>query len=282
MHWTLRTIREGWATTCIRFPQDPFADFGADSVPIELIADAVLGDVDALEIICLWSNSYGITALWHQLLNLGIPIAPSAGTDVMLNLHRTMALGTTRVYVRTGEEQSWAAYIMGLKEGHSFVTNGPLMEFTVEGMHPGEVVASGPASWTLELYTATEVDSVDIFVNGEVVASYAGLDSPGHRTYTGTVELPSGGWITAQARGGSTQWPSMDAAPFAHTAPVWIEKRGSTLPDIQRHAAGLLLDLAGAAYRAVRSAYDETPYPRLHALFREAFSWLAPRSHYGE
>jgi len=253
---------------------DPFAEGGGVTVPIELIADAVLGVVDALEIICLWSNSYGITALWHQLLNLGLPIAPTAGTDVMLNLHRTMALGTTRVYVRTGDHLDWPSYISGLREGRSMVTNGPFLEFAVAGMRPGDVVAPGRSEWMLDLYTASEVDTVEIFVNGQVVATHAGLRSPGWRSYSGTIDLPDGGWIAARARGGATRWPSMDAAPYAQTAPVWIAEKGSTHPAAQRSSALLLQDLLTDSYTLLRFGYGDASIPRLEARFRTAMERL--------
>ena len=253
---------------------DPFAEGGAGSVPVELVADAVLGDVDALEVMCLWSNSDGTSALWHRFLNLGLTVAPSAGTDVMLNLYRTMAVGTTRVYVHTGDRLNWPAYIEGLREGRSFVTNGPFLDFRVGGQRPGLAVAPGTATWSLDLATATSVDSVDIIVNGRVLATHPGMDSPGRRSYTGEIELPGGGWVAARARGGENRWPSMDVAPFAHTAPVWIGARGSTDPAVQREAAAELRDILAVSVARLRIGYSGTDIPRLEARFAEAMARL--------
>ena len=253
---------------------DPFAEGGAGGVPVELVADAVLGDVDALEIVCLWSNSYGTSALWHRFLNLGLTVAPSAGTDVMLNLYRTMAVGTTRVYVHTGDQLNWPAYIEGLREGRSFVTNGPFLDFRVGDVGPGRVVAPGAATWTLDLATATSVDTVDVIVNGRVVASHPGMNSPGQRSYTGEIELPVGGWIAARARGGENKWPSMDTAPFAHTAPVWIGARGGTDPIARREAAAELQGILATSLERLRAGYAGTSIPRLEARFAEAMARL--------
>ncbi len=253
---------------------DPFAEGGAGSVPVELVADAVMGDVDALEVMCLWSNSFGTSALWYRFLNLGLPVAPSAGTDVMLNLYRTMAVGTTRVYVHTGGRLNWPAYIKGLSEGRSFVTNGPFLDFQVRGVGPGRVAGPGTATWTLDLATATGVDTVDIIVNGRVVASHPGMQSPGRRSYSGEVELPPGGWVAARARGGKTRWPSMDEAPFAHTAPVWIAARGSVDPAARREAAAELREILTASVARLRIGYSGTDIPRLEARFAEAMARL--------
>ena len=253
---------------------DPFGEIGWGSVPVELVADAVLGDVDLLEIVCLWSSFEGTAALWHRLLNLGVTIAPSAGTDVMLNLYRTMAVGTTRVYAYTGADVNWPVYIEALREGRSFVTNGPFLDFRVDGLRPGGVVNGGSSEWSLDLGTATEVDTVEILVNGRVVASRPGIASPGRRTYSGDLVLPAGGWIAARARGGETRWPSMDTEPFAHTAPVWIGERGSVDPVAQREAATDLLEVLIVARSRLRAGYAGTSIPSLEARFDEAMARL--------
>lgn len=265
---------------------DPFAA-GGGGVPVELVADAVMGDVDALEIMCLWSSFEGTAALWHRFLNLGLTIAPSAGTDVMLNLYRTMAVGTTRVYVHTGDRLNWPAYLEGLREGRSFVTNGPFLDFRVSGApgddgaeagsddtRPGGVVSPGAAAWTLDLATATGVDTVDILVNGRVVASHPAIASPGQRTLAGEIDLPQGGWIAARARGGRTRWPSMDTSPYAHTAPIWIGARGSTDPTARQEAAAELREILTASIARLRIGYAGVEIPRLEAHFAAAMARL--------
>lgn len=254
---------------------DPFAPEARAGVPVELVADAVMGDVDALEVMCLWSSSQGTAALWHRFLNLGLTVAPSAGTDVMLNLHRTMAVGATRVYAHTGDRLNWPAYVEALREGRSFVTNGPFLDFRLDGAGPGGVVeAADTASWTLDLATATTVDTVDILVNGRVVESHAGIAAPGQRAYSGELALPGGGWVAVRARGGATRWPSMDISPYAHTAPVWIGERGSTDPVVRRAAAQELLDVLIASRARLRVGYSGSSIPRLEARFDEAMARL--------
>ena len=281
---------------------DPFAT-GGGGVPVELVADAVMGDVDALEVMCLWSSFEGTAALWHRFLNLGLTIAPSAGTDVMLNLYRTMAVGTTRVYVHIGDRLNWPAYLEGLRAGRSFVTNGPFLDLRVRGARgdgeaesgggepgrggigpgaeepgggigPGGVVAPGRATWTLDLATATAVDTVDIIVNGRVVASHPAMASPGQRTLTGEADLPQGGWIAARARGGSTRWPAMDTSPYAHTAPIWIGARGSTDPAARRESAAELREILTASLARLRVGYSGVEIPRLEAHFAAAMARL--------
>lgn len=250
---------------------NPFADPAAPGLPLELVADGILGDVQALEVACLWTDELGTAEVWYHLLNLGWPVAATAGSDVMLNFYRTMAPGATRAYVHTGQATDFDAYLEGLKAGRSFVTNGPLIEFDVEGVRPGGTTAAdGAARWVLELYTAVEVDAVEIVVNGEVVWS----DETGGGTsqrFTGTVEIPEGGWIAARVVGPPTDtWPAMDSYAFAHTSPVWIGEVGSIDPAAERRSSEVLSEALAGAREAVEDAYAGSPTPNLMARFDAA------------
>ncbi len=54
----------------------------------------------------------------------------------MVDFFRTMAVGTTRVYVKVPGQLTMERYLDGLKAGRSFVTNGPLLQFRVSDMNP--------------------------------------------------------------------------------------------------------------------------------------------------
>ena len=250
---------------------EPFSEAGRSSVPVELVVDAVLGDVDALEIVCLWSNPVGTAAVWHRFLNLGLPIAPSAGTDVMTNFYRTMGVGTTRVYVRTGETLNWPRYLEAFRASRSFVTNGPMLDFEVGGAGPGDVVADagGSVDWSLDLRSAVPVERVDVLVNGRVVWTDEGLEDSGVRSYSGRLELPAGGWVAARAHGGDITWPLMDMVSYAHTGPAWIGSVGSTDADVLRTAASELLAVLDVSERRLLAGYDGVEIPRLRARFAE-------------
>jgi TolB protein len=90
---------------------DPFASAaGLRSIPLGFVADAVQGRINAIELACLWSDERGTTDLWYRVLNVGVPMVLTAGTDVMNNLYRTMAIGTTRVYVKPQGRADLANY----------------------------------------------------------------------------------------------------------------------------------------------------------------------------
>ena len=250
---------------------DPFSEVGMRRIPRELIADAILDKFDLLEVVCLWSNSRGTSKLWYEFLNIGSTIAPSGGTDVMNNFYRTMAIGTTRVYAQTKGANDWNSYTTALKNGNSFVTNGPMLDFKVEKSLPGEVVeASRQVKWNLDLYISVNVDSVEIIVNGKVVWASEGLDKPGRISYKGSIDLPSGGWIASRAFGGKIVWPVMDSYIFAHTAPIWIGSIGSTHPETKELSANRLLKLLDVSEQRMIEGYKDNPIPNLKAHFKNA------------
>jgi TolB protein len=257
---------------------DPFATPYASGLPVELVADGILGDVQALEIACLWTDEVGTAEVWYHLLNLGWPVAATSGSDVMLNFYRTMAPGSTRTYVHTGAALDFDSYLQGLKAGRSFVTNGPLLEFAVDGAAPGATTsADGRAAWALQLHTAVPVSAVDVIVNGQVVASLAaGPDA--HQEFGGEIDLPEGGWVAVRVTGpATTAWPGMDSYAFAHTSPVWIGEVGSVDRAAELRSVAVLESALAGARESLERGYAGSPIPNLAARFDAARAALEAR-----
>lgn len=254
---------------------DPFgSDRGLRAIPVSVIPDAVLGDLDTLEVACLWTSEIGTAELWHRFLNLGLPVGGSAGTDVMLDYHRTMAVGTTRVYVYAPGPFRVGSYLDALRAGRSFVTTGPLLDFFVEDERPGGAIpvdlsSDGAVSWRLTLASAGPVEQVDLLVNGEVVETRAGLSEAGRRELSGELAIPSGGWIAARAHGGEESWPGMNGSVFAQTSPVWIGEVASRDPSAAARAAADLLRALDVAEARVAEVYGDAA-PRIRERFTAA------------
>ena len=251
--------------------KNPFLGSQEISIPFGLVADAVQGKVDLLEIGCLWTNPFGTAEVWHRLLNIGIPVAASAGTDVMNNFYRTMAIGVTRMYVQVDGPLTYPAYLEALKQGRSFVTNGPMLEFEVSGEGPGGVIeAAERASWSLDVHSAVPYDSVTVFVNGSPIWKGRGSSQSGSAYYSGSLDLPSGGWVSVRVHGEDYAWPMMDSYVFAQTSPVWIGSVGSTDPVAFRQAATDLLRALDSADFVVQNGYMGKETPNLEQHFEGA------------
>lgn len=270
----LRFAREKGAVSGYVHPvavQDPFEEGAAGAIPKSLIADAVLQEVDILELGCLWTDEIGTSALWHEFLNLGIPIAMSAGSDVMNDFYRTMAVGATRVYVKPEGELTEQSFLEALKKGRSFVSNGPQLLFSVDDNEVGGIVTSkkSKASWLLNVYSPVPYEKVELFVNGKVVWTKKSKGGQSE-TYKGSIEIPEGGWVTARVSGGKSDWPMMDSYPFAESSPIWFYAIGSTSANTKIEAARKLLKAFEVSDKIVKTNYLNKEIPNVSAHFTNA------------
>ena len=77
---------------------------------------------------------------YYDYLNLGFRLAAAAGSDVPWG----STLGEVRTFVHTGDTLDLDRWFAGLEAGHTFVSNGPALDFTVNGQLPGsEIKADG-------------------------------------------------------------------------------------------------------------------------------------------
>lgn len=77
---------------------------------------------------------------YYDYLNLGFRLTAAAGSDVPWG----STIGEVRTYVHTGPKLDIDAWYAGLKAGNTFVTNGPALEFTVDGQLPGTEIRKSP------------------------------------------------------------------------------------------------------------------------------------------
>ncbi len=76
---------------------------------------------------------------YYDYLNLGFRLTAAAGSDTPWG----STIGEVRTYVFTGDELDLDTWFRNLGRGHTFVTNGPALEFTVNDELPGsEIKAS--------------------------------------------------------------------------------------------------------------------------------------------
>jgi hypothetical protein len=196
-------------------PRDPLVTaYAAKALPV----DVALGKIDSLDI----NGSYDATVpLWYRLLNCGFRVPASAGTDVFLNRLRSRLPGGDRAYVHLEGPFSYAAWVQGLKAGRSFVTNGPMLEFTANGRVLGETIvlsAPGDVRVRARAESAGTISRIEVVYNGAALASGA-VEAQGRAAgIDQAVKVDKSGWLSARVYGtGGGQ---------AHTSPIYVEVAG--------------------------------------------------------
>ena len=242
------------------------------SVPTEMVADYVLGEAEILELACLWTDEIGTSELWHRFLNLGIPISLSAGSDVMKDYFRTMAIGSSRIYAKPEGAFSVKSYLDAVKKGKTFVTTGPLIEFTIDGKSAGEIVPSKntKVKWDLKVHSAVPYENLELIVNGNIVWKKKGPATPGSSAYSGSIAMPAGGWATIRIHGGETDWPLMESYPFAESGAIWFNAIGSTDRSSKLNAAKELHKMLLVSEEKLIKGYNNADIPKLRAHFDKA------------
>ena len=192
----------------------------------ELPVGVALDRVDYLEVLG-FSDHRATAQVWYRLLNCGFRIPAGAGTDAMTNFASLRGpLGVNRVYVDTDGDEGYPAWLEGIVAGRTFVTNGPLLQFALDGRGPGSEIVrpAGPGSATalVSLRSMVPVDHLEVVRNGNVEAT---LSLDGDRT-TGdfeiTLELMESGWYTLRAWNEEDHPLILDLYPFATTSPIYV------------------------------------------------------------
>lgn len=164
--------------------------------------------------------------LWYEFLNLGFRLTAMAGSDVPWG----GTIGGTRVYAFTGNQFSADRWVAAVRAGRTFVTNGPMLEFTVNENLPGSVLKlrrgqrvqiNARARGRVPGARPVRLELVSL---GEVVKSTEG---DGDLAIETTLEADHSFWITAVAV--TNREPLMDQPGFfsgAVATPVYVEVEG--------------------------------------------------------
>lgn len=206
------------------YPEEVLPDQSAD-LHHALPVDAALGKVDYYELVG-FSDHRATESVWYQLLNAGIRIAASAGTDAMANYASLRGpVGLCRVYVNGAKDMTPAAFLGEMKNGRSFVTNGPVIDFQLDGAKPGDSLQLGKKKKTVTytglLRSNTPVDHVEIVYNGDVIASHTGVPFTS-LDLNGKITLKDNGWVLLRAWNSAAQPEVFDLYAYASTNPVFV------------------------------------------------------------
>jgi TolB protein len=134
------------------------------------------------------------------------------------------------VYVWTpGWPANVDTWMNELRQGRTFATNGPLIEFTLGGAMAGsELKFDGPQEkvpFTARLRSFVPVDHLEVVCDGKVAQTLK-LDSRESADVAGTVPLNESGWCVLRTWSDKAQYPVMDNYEYATTSPVYVTIAG--------------------------------------------------------
>ena len=117
-------------------------------------------------------------------------------------------------------------FLSDVKNGKSFVTNGPIIGLDVEGKSPGDSITINAKGETISyrafLRSNVAVDSFELVFNGEVVAHLPVNGDKKTADIKGGVFLKGPGWLLLRAWSPNADPNLMDIYPYSSTNPVYI------------------------------------------------------------
>jgi hypothetical protein len=180
--------------------------------------NVVRGKVDFFEI--LQFRHLGLVD-YYDFLNLGYKVTASAGSDLPWG----NTIGDARVYAYTGDHFSADTWFAGIKQGRTFVTNGPMLMLTADNALPGDelkVARNATVRIRVKAWAPKVIGSpkaLEIILCGRVVRSL-GSDDPQKSSLQGEFNIPVDGhqWLAARVQ-------SHNGA-VAHTSPIFLRVNG--------------------------------------------------------
>ena len=220
---------------------------------------ALLERGDFYDVVSIASDEMASAAMYYHMLNVGIRLAATGGTDNFSNVWRDPSGGTARTYARLDGPLTWRRWIEAVRADRTIATNGPLLFAEVDGHEPGSQISGRErVTVTVDLATIAPVEVVEVLVDGRVVHSIPVLPGQNRLQASESISVLGARWVAARARGGKARY-SGDNYTFAHTSPVYF---ADAVPNAASRASAEFL---GAVIEEIWRRVDE----------RDA--WLRPR-----
>lgn len=221
-----------------------YAHFGTTGARNGLAVDAPEGLVDFLEVL---QTRRLETAVLYEMWNLGIRLTPTAGTDYPCGGIASLP-GQERFYAAVREPRSPRAWLDAIDAGRTFVTNGPMLSFTVEERGIGDVVElerPGPVRVRGEVRydpARERIDTLELVHDGDVIATSQAKAAPGRLSLEATPTIDATGWLALRATGERVRAVAngTHAAVFAHTGAIEVDVPGTPALDQQEAGQDLL------------------------------------------
>lgn len=223
---------------------------------------------------------------FYRCLNAGLKVPFSTGTDWFI-------YDFSRVYVPIDGEVTPQSWLAALRAGRSFITNGSLLEFTVNGKPIGDRIdlpQSGEVHVTAKAIGRHNFRQLELIQNGRVIRTKTSQPVDGHfiAVIETTVQIDQPCWLAVR-----TPPPPLAKAPdryppveknefgqplFSHTSPIYVTVGGRDVFDASA-AKSLLVDAERHRREIVEKAQfvDADERARVLAVHDQAIEVLKER-----
>ncbi len=203
---------------------DSFYDgaYAAKGLPV----DAALGRIDTMDV--MGSGYEASRRLWYRLLNCGFRVPAAAGTDVFLNRITSYPPGWGRCYVKLTNGLSYDEWMQGQKAGRSFITTGPMLEWSADGREPGDaLLLDSPGKVRVRARASSQfpIQNLELIVNGAIIPTNPATNSIGEVLLDEEVKLDHSGWLAVRCTSANNS-ASGGVAFGAHSNPIYVEING--------------------------------------------------------
>ena len=183
---------------------------------------------------------------WYDILNTGFRLTPTAGTDYPCG--GASIPGRERFYTKVEGPFTYENWLEGVRRGRTFVTNGPILEFRVNGKEMGEeVVLNKPGSVPVEGRvrfdpTWDDVERLEVIENGQMLRSFPRTGESAEIRFQFEHKVQEASWLAVRASGSKLGeinpvsgliHRTMRPTSEAHSAPVYVTLKGA--PPLAAH-----------------------------------------------
>lgn len=230
----------------------------------EIYADLAQRATDGVELLQFAEyRDFGLEG-WYHVLNAGFRFPAVGGSDYPY----CRVLGDCRTYVQLTGTADFDAWNRGAAAGRSFFTTGPLVELSVDGKLPGDMLARPKGTHRLRVQVrvqspACNLAELQLIEAGQIrqteIVTQVPIDDP--LIWVTELEVDSSTWIAVRAFAKSANGRE-DAE--AHTNPVYVNVNGA--PVRRRDSVEWLLKKLDER-TAVHAARQFEQRPRLMEYF---------------
>jgi hypothetical protein len=233
----------------------------------EPLADLILGEIDAFELV-QWDSLPPRDVSTYQNLCDAELVMPLVAASAKGSNREHIGRLQTYAYLSPEESFTYTNWIEAVRTGRTFVSNGPLLHFTIDGIVPTTTMTVSSGHTTLHIRAAAKswmaFEHLEILWNGEVCAeSCIEPGQPSHGVLEHELTVGRSGYLTVRCYGKNM---------FAHSSAVAV-RRADAPGWAKPTAVQCLLDELDAMLRWAK----ETTQVRLCRVLEEARTTLAKK-----